>query len=245
MRILPRVLVTGALVASLAACQQSEDAGGDAAPASPSQSVSQSPGRSSSPVAGGPTRAVFFGDSYFVGGGYTEASNSMAQLAADDLGWSATIRGGGGTGFVEGNQQYGLEDYLGQIDEGALDVDDPAGVQWLVVEGGGNDKDDDPAVIQERAAAVLAAAAERLPDARLVLVGTLDPTVDGFADTDGVNAALSEAADAAGVPFVDPQRWLEGRPELVGPDYDHPTPEGHVLAGQRLADALTQIADQA
>ena len=245
MRILPRVLVTGALVASLAACQQSEEAGDAAEPATPSPSASRSPSPSSSPVAGGTTRAVFFGDSYFVGGGYTEASNSMAQLAADTLGWSATIRGGGGTGFVESNQEYGLADYLGQIDQGALDVDDPDTVQWLVVEGGGNDKDDDPAEIQQRAEAVLTAASAKLPDARIVLVGTLDPTVDDFSDTVAVNTALGQAADTAGVPFIDPQRWLEGRPDLVGPDFDHPTPEGHVLAGQRLADALTTIADQA
>ena len=184
------------------------------------------------------TRALFFGDSYFVGGGYTSADNSMAAVAANRLGWSREIRGGGGTGFVSGNPEYGIKSFLGQIRDGALDVGQ---VDWLVIEGGGNDKLDAPGLIQRKAGAVLRAAKRRHPEARLVLVGTLDPTVDGFTDTDGVIGALRRAAKAAGVPYIDGQRWLEGRPDLIGPDYDHPLPEGHRLAGGKLAKALRAL----
>ena len=184
------------------------------------------------------TRALFFGDSYIIGGAYTGPQNSMAAIAARRLGWQAEIRGAGGTGFVSGNPEYGIPSFLGQIQDGALDVGD---VNWLVIEGGGNDKYDAPAVIKRHAVRVLRAAAQRHPEARLVLVGTMDPTVDDFSDTDGVIGALRRAAKRVGVPYISAQYWLEGRQDLVGPDYDHPTPAGHRLCGRKLAKALRAL----
>ena len=186
----------------------------------------------------GPTTSLFFGDSYFVGGGYTASNNSMGAIAARRLGWSYQIRGGGGTGFVSGNADYDIPNFLGQIRNGALDV---GPVDWLVIEGGGNDKYDDPGLVTRRAVRTLKAAAERHPEARLVLVGTMDATVDSFTDTDGVIGALAAAAGRVGIPYINAQRWLEGRPALVGPDYDHPTPAGHRVCGRKLAKALRAL----
>jgi lysophospholipase L1-like esterase len=192
---------------------------------------------SSTPRAAHP-RALFFGDSYIIGGGYTGPQDSMGAIASRHLGWSYRVRGGGGTGFVSGNAEYGIPPFLGQIRQGALDV---GPVDWLVVEGGGNDKDADPGVVTRRAVRTLRAAATRHPEARLVLVGTMDPTIDSFTDTDGVIAALAAAAQQLGIPFVDAQHWLEGHPQLIGPDYDHPTPAGHRLCGRKLARALASL----
>jgi lysophospholipase L1-like esterase len=186
----------------------------------------------------GRTRALFFGDSYIVGGAYTGPQNSMGAIAARRLGWTYRIRGGGGTGFVAANPEYGLPSYLGQIRQGALDV---GPVDWLVIEGGGNDKGTDPGLVTRRAVRTLRAAAKRHPEARLVLVGTMDPTIDSFTDTDGVIAAMAAAAHQLGIPYVDAQHWLEGHPELIGPDYDHPTPAGHRLCGRKLARALAAL----
>ena len=88
----------------------------------------------------------------------------------------------------------------------------------------------------------LKAAAKRHPEARLVLVGTMDPTVDDFSDTDGVIGALAAAADRVGIPYINAQHWLEGRQDLVGPDYDHPTVAGHRLCGRKLAKALRALS---
>jgi lysophospholipase L1-like esterase len=186
----------------------------------------------------GPTTSLFFGDSYFVGGGYTGSNNSMGAIAARRLGWSYQIRGGGGTGFVSGNADYDIPNFLGQIRNGALDV---GPVDWLVIEGGGNDKHDDAGLVTRRAVRTLKAAAQRHPEARLVLVGTMDPTVDSFTDTDGVIGALAAAAGRLGIPYINAQHWLEGRPALVGPDYDHPTPAGHRVCGRKLAKALRAL----
>ena len=208
-----------------------------AVPASPNARLSP-PAPTGSVRASGPTTSLFFGDSYIVGGGYTGPNNSMGAIAARRLGWKYQIRGGGGTGFVSGNPDYDIPSFLGQIRAGALDV---GPVDWLVIEGGGNDKNDKPAVVTSRAVRTLRAAAKRHPEARLVLVGTMDPTVDSFADTDGVIGALAAAASRLGIPFINAQHWLEGRPALVGPDYDHPTPAGHRVCGGKLAKALRAL----
>ncbi len=207
------------------------------APPAPSARATP-PGRSVPGRASAPTTSLFFGDSYIVGGGYTGPDNSMAAVAARRLGWSYEIRGGGGTGFVSGNADYDIPHFLGQIRNGALDV---GPVDWLVIEGGGNDVNDAPGLVTRRAVRTLKAAAERHPEARLVLVGTMDPTVDSFADTDGVIGALEAAAARVGVPYVNAQHWLEGRPALIGPDYDHPTPAGHRVCGRKLAKALRAL----
>ena len=236
-------LVAAALLPALAACGVvgSEGSGvgqtrvvtaTEPAQADSPSSASQAPRRS------GRTRSLFFGDSYIVGGAYTGPENSMGAIAARRLGWRYQIRGGGGTGFVAGNPDYDIPNYLGQIKQGALDV---GRIDWLVIEGGGNDKYDNPALIVRRAVRTLKSAERRHPEARLVLVGTMDPTIDGFTDTDGVIGAMRAAANRLNIPYIDAQHWLEGRPELIGPDYDHPTPAGHRLCGRKLARALRAL----
>ena len=238
-------LAAAPLIVVLAGCGSGDHAVQQAAPAThssvqapalPTQSPSLSTG--TPPARAGSTSSLFFGDSYIIGGAYTGPQNSMGAIAARRLGWTYQIRGGGGTGFVSGNPDYGIPSFLGQIRAGALDV---GAVDWLVIEGGGNDKDDDPGLITRRAVRTLTAAAKRHPEARLVLVGTMDPTIDDFSDTDGVIGALGAAAARLGIPYIDAQHWLEGRPELIGPDYDHPTPAGHRLCGRKLARALRAL----
>jgi lysophospholipase L1-like esterase len=240
-----RVLIAALpLLLVLAGCGSGDDGTPRAQPvagAATTSSEQPSPTASAptaSARASGPTTSLFFGDSYIIGGAYTGPQNSMGAIAARRLGWRYQIRGGGGTGFVAGNPDYGIPSFLGQIRQGALDV---GPVDWLVVEGGGNDKDDDPGLVTRRAVRTLKAAAKRHPEARLVLVGTMDPTVDGFSDTDAVIGALAAAAQQLGIPYIDAQHWLEGHPELVGPDYDHPTPAGHRLCGRKLARALRAL----
>jgi lysophospholipase L1-like esterase len=183
-------------------------------------------------------RVLFFGDSYVIGGPYAGPRRTMAALAAARLGWRAVLRGGGGTGFATTNPEYGLGTFLDQVADGALDV---GPVDHLVVEGGSNDRFLPPRVVERAALRTLRAALAQHPEARVVLVGTLDPTVEDFSDFDPVTRALRRAAARAGVPYVDAQRWLEGRPELVGPDYVHPTAAGNVVLGRLLARSLRRL----
>ena len=95
------------------------------------------PGPTGSAERGHP-RALFFGDSYFIGGGCSpDAKQGMAYLAGTRLGYRTTVRGGGGTGFVAANPEYDLPPYLGQIGDGALDLRNP---RLVVIGGGSNDR---------------------------------------------------------------------------------------------------------
>ena len=178
--------------------------------------------------------ALFFGDSYVIGGGYTDLRHSMAYLASKRLDLRSVIRGVGGTGFATANLDYDIPAYLGQVKQGALRAPNRA---WVVVEGGLNDRGAAKAKVQKNARKVLTRAINRHSDALVVLVGPVD--TDGvMADTRPIVNALRRAARQVGVPFVNAQHWLAGHYDLVGPDHVHPTPAGHRLLGRKLAKAL-------
>lgn len=189
------------------------------------------------PVLKGKPRALFFGDSYFIGGGYTDESNSMAKLAANRLGWVAEINGGGGTGFVQANPEYNLPNFLGQIDNGAFDVGKR---RWVVIEGGNDDRFVDQKQVSKNARKVLRIAQRRFPNATVVLVGPLDTDGD-FSDTTPVNKTLRKAAQRRDVPYLDIRGWLKGHYDLIGPDFTHPYPEGHRILGKKLAKRLRAL----
>jgi len=183
--------------------------------------------------------ALYFGDSYFVSDfNYTHKSNTMAKLSGRRLGYEKIlVRGGGGTGFVQANWDYGLPPYLGQIDQGALKANNP---DLVVIEGGSNDLHQPKWKVRRNAGKVLDRAREMHRGALLVLVGPLDADPD-FSDTIPLNNALRKVAAAHGVPYIDDMRWLEGHPEMVGPDGVHPTAHGHRMLGRKLAKALAAV----
>ena len=143
----------------------------------------------------GHPRALFFGDSYFVGGGCSpDAKQDMAYLAGTELGYRTTVRGAGGTGFVAANPEYDLPPYLGQIRDGALDVREPGArrdrgrLQRRGAAGrpGEEERPEDPPTSR----------ANKYPRALLVLVGPLDP-YGGYADSIPIRDALHAVAKQA------------------------------------------------
>jgi lysophospholipase L1-like esterase len=199
----------------------------------PADAVTPAPG--SAGHAKGQPRALFFGDSYFVGGGCSPDRNrDMAYLAGAALGYRPVVRGAGGTGFVAANPEYGLPPYLGQIRDGALDVRRP---RLVVIGGGSNDIGQPVAQIRRNATKVLRIARHEYPRATLVLVGPLD-TYGGYDDSTPVRDALERVARKLQVPFVDDMTWTAGHDEWLCDDYVHPTYDGHVQLGARLAKAL-------
>lgn len=207
-------------------------------PSSTSTSApSPTPTTEAPPLEKGKTRALFFGDSYFIGGGYTDESNSMARLSSNRLGWASVIKGGGGTGFVQANPDYDLPNFLGQIDAGAFDVGRRS---WVVIEGGNDDRFLDQKQVAKNARKVLRLAQRRFPSATVVLVGPLDTDGD-YSDTTPVTKTLRKAARKRGVAFVDARKWLKGHYDLIGPDYTHPYPEGHRICATKLTKALRRL----
>jgi lysophospholipase L1-like esterase len=182
-------------------------------------------------------RALFFGDSYFVGGGCSpDRTADMAWLAGVELGYRPVVRGAGGTGFVQANPDYDLPAYLAQIQDGALDVQHP---RLVVIQGGSNDLSQPVDQVRKNAGKVLKIARAKYPQARLVLVGPMD-TYGGYADSIPVRNALRTVSKRLHVPFIDAMKWTAGRDDLLCSDYVHPTYEGHVYLGHLLAQALAK-----
>jgi len=182
-------------------------------------------------------RALFFGDSYFVGGGCSPDRNAdMAALAGRELGYRPVVRGAGGTGFVQANPEYDLPPYLAQIQDGALDVKDP---RLVVIQGGSNDVGEPVAQVRTNARKILKIARGKYPHAVLVLVGPMD-TYGGYADSAPIRNALRSVARHLHVPFVDAMKWMAGHDDLLCSDYVHPTYAGHAYLGHRLAKALAK-----
>lgn len=179
--------------------------------------------------------ALFFGDSYFVGGGCSpDASRGMAAVAARQLGYAPVVRGAGGTGFVQANVEYGIPPYLAQIRDGAFDVKDPA---LVVIEGGTNDIGRSVAKVKRNAAKVLGIAKSRFPGARIIVVGPMQ-TYGPWSDTDRIRDVMKRVSRKQGLRFVNPQKWTAGHDDWLCSDYVHPTYPGHELLGARLAGAL-------
>jgi lysophospholipase L1-like esterase len=145
-----------------------------------------------------------------------------------------TVRGAGGTGFVAANPEYDIPPYLAQINDGALDVRNPA---LVVIAGGSNDIGQPVDQIKKNARKILRIARKKYPRALLVLVGPMDP-YGGYADSIPIRDALHAVAKRLNVPFIDDMTWLAGHPEWLCDDYVHPTYAAHGPLGQRLAKAL-------
>jgi lysophospholipase L1-like esterase len=180
-------------------------------------------------------RALFFGDSYFVGGGCSPDRNrGMAHIAAVDLGYRPTITGAGGTGFVAANPDYGIPPYLKQIHDGAFDIRDPS---LVVIEGGSNDIGYPLREIRRNAKKVLLIARNRFPHALLVLVGPMQ-TVGPYSETNDIRDGLKAVARRLGIRYINDQKWTKGHDDWLCSDYEHPTYAAHKILGDRLARAL-------
>jgi lysophospholipase L1-like esterase len=186
----------------------------------------------------GHQRALFFGDSYFVGGGCSpDRRQDMAYRAGTALGYRTTVRGAGGTGFVAANPGYGLPAYLDQVHDGALDADHP---RLVVIAGGSNDVGLPVGGIKKNATRILHLAQRKHPHALLVLVGPMDP-YGGYDDSIPIRDGLRAVAHKVGVPFVDDLTWLQKHPTWLCDDYVHPTYAAEVPLGRKLANALAKL----
>jgi hypothetical protein len=182
-------------------------------------------------------RALFFGDSYFVGAAYTDESNSMARIAGNRLGWAAEVNGAAGVGFVHALPEFGVPNYLGLIDGGAFDV---GARRWVVIEGGGNDTFEPLDEVNRNARKIIRIAQRRFPGATIALMGPMDSDGD-FTETTPVVKVLRKAANRRGIPFINANRWMVGHYDLIGPDGIHPYPKGHRIAARKLAKALRRL----
>ena len=184
--------------------------------------------------------ALFFGDSLMNGTGSRPTRPVMARVAARSLGWDVTVDAFGGTGYTTGGKKG--RPYLDRLREPGLlssryDV--------VLLEGGTNDREADLATMHARTTETVQYVRQRLPRAKVVLMGAFDPKGRrSDPRRKGIDAVIRTVAQEQGVPFFSPisGSWTRGQgARFLCPDGLHPSTYGYGVMGARLTAALKQI----
>lgn len=206
----------------------------------PSATVSPTPAPTPSPTtAAKPVTAVLFGDSFVSGRGNPPGTPTAVQVAAQRLGWKATVRGGDGTAYTTGGKRGG-QPYAARL---AREVTSAPDV--LVLQGGASDTAATPEQLTAAATAVVRDLKRRFPQTKLVLLGPVAMEQPPDGQLVRVAKTLKAVADREKVPFVDPigLRWIteanhSGYTASTG---FYPNAAGHAYLGKRLAEVLDHL----
>lgn len=195
-------------------------------------------------------KCVVIGDSFTEGTGGTWAWDSWAMEMGNRLGWNTFISGVGGTGYLATANTVGKVKYRDRL---AVDVF-PLVPDVVVVSGGYNDYSSSMLALRAEAWALLAALKLGLPAAKLFVV--LPFTALGPVNFVPHRDAIKAAADAWGVPTIDPVggAWITGTGTAGGTTGDgngdfyvtsgsdpHPTAAGHLFLGRRAAAEIGHL----
>jgi hypothetical protein len=194
----------------------------------------------------GPRLAVV-GDSYAVGsqGGNNRALSYVPKMARSigcrDFTMSTAA---GGTGLIAPGAYVKYLDRIGDVTRITPDI--------VILQGTLNDGASTAADVKAAAIAYVNAVRAALPNALIVICGTLYAATPGATYT-AHSVALGEAATDRGVPFINPIGWFNGTGTNVAPagngnadyyrasDTSHPSPIGHNYLGNRMAGAMQRI----
>jgi lysophospholipase L1-like esterase len=210
------LLSAGLVVAALTGCSPSE-------PGSPSHPPGQ-------PV------VAFYGDSYTRGTGASDPALRWSTQVCDDRGWSEYNPSVDGLGYV--NHRDILEDDL-------VDLIVAGNPDIVIVTMGLNDNfamPDEADAIESAIHADIDTFAERLPDARLVVVEPFWYTDARPASVDTIIDWVRDAAADAGADYIPgASHWIEGHPEWIAADGIHPNDVGYAEIAGRMDEELTKL----
>lgn len=212
--------VGGPVAALLGACGTSAQAATHATPAPPGQS-----------------NLVIIGDSLSTGFG-TSADQAWPTLLNQRLASAmpnlvlvnAAQNGSGYVSPGEDGDTFGAE----------VQHSVNAWTRTVLFFGSDNDLGEDVGQVKQAALAALQDVRLRAPRARRIVVGPPAYSADPDQELLAIRDALKAAADASSVEFVDPitHDWMATQAEaFLGPDGEHPSPEGHV----HLADLMGTV----
>lgn len=180
--------------------------------------------------------AVLIGDSQ------SEPPESWPRLALEQIGFNVVFCGGGGTGFVAGNDARG--NYIDALDNGDWHL--PYGSPPVVIiEGGGNDasRGASDLAITENAERLIQAVEDRYPAADVVMIGTLARGARaGGGRRTQVDSLLGAVAKEYGLSFVSVGDWLTrfGLARYLADDR-HLNEKGHEAAATLLGKRLEAL----
>jgi lysophospholipase L1-like esterase len=183
------------------------------------------------------TRALFFGDSLMNGTGVRPTRPVMARVAGRALGWDVTVDAWGGTGYTTGGKRG--KPYLERLSKpGVLSPR----YDVVLLEGGTNDREADLATMHERTTETVQYVRQRLPKARILLMGAFNPRSPRYdARRVQIDRVIRTVAQEQSVPFFSPisGQWTKGQgPRFLSPDGLHPSAYGYGVMGAKLVASV-------
>lgn len=175
---------------------------------------------------------LLMGDSYTEGYGADPETKGWAYLVGKPLGWSVTVDGAGGTGYVNpGPQAKGS--YLQRL---------PAlqgrSFDLVVLQGGSNDRDTSYPALQDAVSKTVDLVRAQFPGAAIVILGPTSP----YGKNDGtrvlMQCVLAGYATQQHVTLVDPiaETWFvdgDGK-RYANPENGHPSNAGYAHIATRF-----------
>ncbi|WP_439564016.1 SGNH/GDSL hydrolase family protein [Microcella sp.] len=200
---------------------------------SPTASTGTSPGV---PPGDGPIVA-FYGDSYTLGTGASDASLRWSTQIALDRGWREVNPSVNGLGFVNNRPSFADDDLPAQIIALQPDI--------VFVTMGLNDNfsyDVAAEQIEQQIDADLQRLTSALPDARFVVVEPFWYTPERPASLEIIIGWVRSAAERYGADYIPgASDWIAGKEGLMAEDGLHPNDEGYALMTRLMDDALTAL----
>jgi lysophospholipase L1-like esterase len=175
---------------------------------------------------------TFVGDSWTEGVG-ARALRGYAVRTGEQLGWNHRVLGVGGSGYSVAGRGSTFAQRIDRAVAGNPDV--------IVVQGSLNERISNPETLRPAAVSTLArlrAAAD--PATQIVVLGASYTPGTAPAVIDWINASVEQAADRAGVTFVDvaAEDWTDPLQRGIWADANHPNDLGHQLIADRLVPLL-------
>ena len=189
-------------------------------------------------AAAGERTVAFIGDSWTDGVGASR-SRGFPALTAELLGWGYTELGMSGGGYVVPGAGGPFGSRIAEAVAGAPDV--------IVVQGSLNEQRIDLRELRRAALDTLTRLYQQAdPATDILVVGAPYAPGTDRARIDRVNDAVSDAAAAVGLPFVDPaaENWTDPDDPELWADPIHPNDAGHRDIAEHLAPILDDLVER-
>ena len=210
-------------------------AGPRATPTAPSTSPSPSP------TSGGPV--VFLGDSVTEGKSATSPGKRWTAIVAGKLGLKEVNLGHARTGYLRVGPDGSCGDAACPNFTDSVAAAVAADPSTVIVTGGGNDTGLAADEVDRAITATLSGLRKALPDAKFYVVNPwwdLRPQPNSLAD---LTTAVSEAASATKVTYLDTEQPLVGQPKLMVASGTNPNDAGHAALAKAVIDAIGESAN--
>ena len=195
-----------------------------------------SPAPVSVPTGDGPVVA-FYGDSYTLGTGASDASLRWSTRISESRGWREVNPSVNGLGFINNRELFGDGDVPSKIIEADPDI--------VFVTMGLNDNFSyafAADAIETQIDTDLRRLTEALPEARFIVVEPFWYTAERPPSVEVIIGWVRDAAERYGADYIpDASTWIQGRDGEMAPDGLHPNDHGYALMTRRMDAALLEL----